>query len=395
MKKGWVLITSSAQKAANNSIIRGVGILLSSKAHKALNSVEAINPRILIATFNGNPAVTVISCYSPTNVSPVEEREEFYIELAELTKKIPKHNVTLIGGDMNAKIGENDAKGSAYNTTTNENGQLFLDYTQECNLKVLNTSFLKRKGKLWTHTSPNKEKSQIDYILINNKWKNSALNCEAYSTSCTVGAEHRIVTAKVRLSLRQSKSSSKKNIRYDWNLLLTNNNIKDRYTVEVRNQYQALQDLEGNEDANKVYENIMSAHEEAAKNKIPVRMKIKQHVPWEDENISKERENQKKTYQENLKRRARKSNAELKEAKKHLQEAYDLEQEKYVNEKISYITNAVEHQRSGIAWQTVNELTGRKGSNKGRIRAINPEERVKKWKDHFSNLLGQPPTVTS
>ena len=58
MKKGWVLITSSARKAANNSTIRGVGILLSSKAHKALNSVEAINPRILIATFNGNPAVT-------------------------------------------------------------------------------------------------------------------------------------------------------------------------------------------------------------------------------------------------------------------------------------------------------------------------------------------------
>ena len=226
---------------------------------------------------------------------------------------------------------------------------------------------MKRKGKLWTHTSPNKEKSQIDYILINNKWKNSALNCEAYSTSCTVGSDHRIVTAKVRLSLRQSKSSSKKNIRYDWNLLLTDNNIKDRYTVEVRNQYQALQDLEGNEDANKVYENIMSAHEEAAKNNIPVRMKIKQHVPWEDENILKERENVKKTYQENLKRRTRKSNAELKEAKKHLQEAYDLEQEKYVNEKISYITNAVEHQRYGIAWETVNELIDIKDSNKGRI----------------------------
>ena len=138
-----------------------------------------------------------------------------------------------------------------------------------CN--VIHTCFrIKKLDAFYVGSFPNKEKSQIDYILINNKWKNSALNCEAYSTSCTVGSDHRIVTAKVRLSLRQSKSSSKKNIRYDWNLLLTNNNIKDRYTVEVRNQYQALQDLEGNEDANKVYENIMSAHEEAAKNTIPV-----------------------------------------------------------------------------------------------------------------------------
>ena len=73
MKKGWVMITSSAEKATNNSTIRGVGLLLSPKAHKALNSVETINPRILIATFNGNPAVTVISCYSPTNVSNVDD----------------------------------------------------------------------------------------------------------------------------------------------------------------------------------------------------------------------------------------------------------------------------------------------------------------------------------
>ena len=171
MKKGWVMITSSAEKATNNSTIRGVGLLLSPKAHKALNSVETINPRILIATFNGNPAVTVISCYSPTNVSNVDDREEFYAELSELTKAVPKHNVLLIGGDMNGKIGASDAKGSVYNKNTNENGQLLLNYMLECNLKPLNTSFKKREGKLWTRTSPSGAKCQIDYILINNKWK--------------------------------------------------------------------------------------------------------------------------------------------------------------------------------------------------------------------------------
>ena len=29
----------------------------------------------------------------------------------------------------------------------------------------------------------------------------------------------------------------------------------------------------------------------------------------------------------------------------------------------------------------------------GKITADNPEERLKKWKDHFHNLLGQPPVV--
>lgn len=34
MGKGWVLITSSAEKASNNATIRGVGMLLSPKAYK-------------------------------------------------------------------------------------------------------------------------------------------------------------------------------------------------------------------------------------------------------------------------------------------------------------------------------------------------------------------------
>ena len=45
--------------------------------------------------------------------------EEFYAELSELTKAVPKHNVLLIGADMNGKIGASDAKGqSTTNTPT-------------------------------------------------------------------------------------------------------------------------------------------------------------------------------------------------------------------------------------------------------------------------------------
>ena len=65
-----------------------------------------------------------------------------------------------------------------------------------------------------------------------------------------------IRTAKIRLSLRQSKPSGKKKFRYHWKKLLNDNNIKDMYTVEVCNRYQALQDLHGNEDANQMYDNI-------------------------------------------------------------------------------------------------------------------------------------------
>ena len=99
-------------------------------------------------------------------------------------------------------------------------------------------------------------------------------------------------------------------------------------------------------------------------------------------------------YEVCLRRNIRSSAAKLEEAKQELQESYDREQEKYVNEKIHAITDAIQHQKSGLAWETVNELTRRKGTNRGRIKAKSPEDRVSKWKTHFSNLLGQPPSVT-
>ena len=73
---------------------------------------------MLIATFNGKPTATIISCYSPTNVSEETDLIVFYYELSSLVCKVPKHNVLVIGGGMNAQIGVNvNQKFSFYNSS--------------------------------------------------------------------------------------------------------------------------------------------------------------------------------------------------------------------------------------------------------------------------------------
>ena len=66
---GWSLVTVSAWKNSVNSAVGGVGLIIGPRALKTLNSIEKIQPRMMAATFNGNPRATIISCYSPTNVS--------------------------------------------------------------------------------------------------------------------------------------------------------------------------------------------------------------------------------------------------------------------------------------------------------------------------------------
>ena len=63
------LLSCSAWKNSINAATGGIGMIVSPQAYNALSSVDKITPRIMIMNFHGNPQTTVISCYSPTNVS--------------------------------------------------------------------------------------------------------------------------------------------------------------------------------------------------------------------------------------------------------------------------------------------------------------------------------------
>ena len=216
---GWMLVTVSAWKNSVNASVGGVGMLIGPRALKTLNSIERIQPRMMAATFNGNPKATIISCYSPTNVSEDTELVTFYEELSSLLRSIPKHNLLVIGGDMNTQIGKNRNNKYSLNNTSNRNGQHLIDFMIESRLTCLNTNFQKREGKLWTHAYANKSKAQIDYLFINRKWENSAMNCEAYSTFEGVSSDHRIVTAKIRLSLRKNATRTATIMAFDPKLI--------------------------------------------------------------------------------------------------------------------------------------------------------------------------------
>ena len=212
---GWTLATVSAWKNSVNATVGGVGILIGPRALKILNSIERIQPRMLTATFNGNPRATIISCYNPTNVSEETELVTFYDELSSLVRSILKPNMLVIGGDMNAQIGKNGNNKYSLHNMSNRNGQHLTDFMIENRLACLNTNYQKWEGKLCTYTYANNSKAQIDYVFINKKWKNRAISCEAYSSFEGVSSNHRIVTAKIRLSLRKNTTRIATTKHYD------------------------------------------------------------------------------------------------------------------------------------------------------------------------------------
>ena len=208
-----------------------------------------------------------------------------------------------------------------------------------------------------------------------------------------VSSDHRIVTAKVRLSLRKNATRKATTKHYDW-ALLNNRDIRDKYALELRNRFEALQEKAEKGTPNDEYENFVEAHLEAAAKCIPTKPKTKYRAPWETPAVREKRalvKTASKSYQKNpTNTNARK----LEKAQHQLTGIYLKEQAEYIQNQIDKIRDSVEDRQSRIAWQTINEVSRRKSTAKAKLKAASQQERVKLWEQHFKNLLGNPPEIT-
>ena len=113
--------------------------------------------------------------------------------------------------------------------------------------------------------------------LLIKKWNNQ-LNREAYYSFEGVSSYHRSVTANIQLSLRRN-AAQKITVHYDWSLL-NNRNIRDKYTLTLRNKFDAIQKISEAPTPNDKYENFVNAHlEAAAADCIPTKQRVRCRVP--------------------------------------------------------------------------------------------------------------------
>ena len=87
----------------------GTGFMIRNKIKKNILSFEPYNERLCKLRIKGrfNNLIT-INAHAPTEEKTDEEKEKFYEDLQTIHNKIPKHDIVIILGDMNAKIGKED-----------------------------------------------------------------------------------------------------------------------------------------------------------------------------------------------------------------------------------------------------------------------------------------------
>ena len=113
-----------------------------------------VNDRIITIRIQGNPInSTIIQVYPPAANADDEERDAFYGKLQETLASVPKADVLIVLGDMNAKIGEEGGSHSAGKHglgCRKEAGNILLEFCESNDLKIMNTFFKQPKIRLYT-----------------------------------------------------------------------------------------------------------------------------------------------------------------------------------------------------------------------------------------------------
>ncbi|XP_075151162.1 uncharacterized protein LOC142225273 [Haematobia irritans] len=171
-----------------------------------------------------------------------KEIEFFYEEVEDLLKMTKPHEITIIQGDFNAKVGRERVPGitGIYGLgERNERGDRLIQFCQERKMNITNTMFCLPPRRLYTWKSPQDRRghivrNQIDFILINSRYGSSVLKTSTYP-GADVPSDHNLLMMKLRtkISVIKQRKFRKKFDIAKLNDAAFKTNIKERINQEL------------------------------------------------------------------------------------------------------------------------------------------------------------------
>ncbi|XP_072375939.1 uncharacterized protein, partial [Diabrotica undecimpunctata] len=181
--------------------------------------------------------------YARTEEAAEEEKEEFYDSLTRLYTEAPKHDIKIILGDLNAKIGKEEhirpvAGNQSLHDITNDNDSRLIEFAAGYNIIIKSTQFARKNiYKVTWRSNDGRTRNQIDHVLIDGRHSSSIIDVRTRRGPDS-DIDHFLVKAKLRT--RISTQTTDKQMKIErWNVSkLEEEEGKRQYQLELRNRFQ-------------------------------------------------------------------------------------------------------------------------------------------------------------
>jgi hypothetical protein len=228
--------------------------------------------------------ITLINIHAPTEDKEDDVKEQFYEELQRTHDRVPKHDVTIILGDMNAKLEKEKPFSQIVGCHTlhdisNENGELAANYAIINDMFLISTKFQHKKIHTGTWISPDHQTvNLIDHVMVS-KGKMRLIHDVRSKTGYTCDSDHFLVQIKIKQKLITAKNRQAQ--KHNWNRQLLNQK-------EKINKYQEylqlnLQETKEETDINQDWQNIKQVILDATTEFQSVKGAKNSNHWWDDE----------------------------------------------------------------------------------------------------------------
>ena len=177
-------------------------------------------------------------------------------------------------------------------------------------------------------------------------------NVEAYKCFSSLGSDHRVLTAKIKLSVRMRQSQPRK-VRYDW-AVFKDPYLQILYTVTVKNRYSELTVPE--DDISQEYGKFVKTNKEAAQKLIPQKKKNRRKEVVSAKHTNAARKDVQDAFSVYQVTPASENQLKLQEAKEKLSILYVAVKEEELEELIQKIEESDLTYRHGQSWRLITEI---------------------------------------
>nr|KAG5693935.1 hypothetical protein BaRGS_008204 [Batillaria attramentaria] len=385
----------------------GVALMLAPEAQRALIGWEPVNSRIITAKFitkKKDIKLNIIQCYAPTNDAEEEKKDDFYQQLQTVIDRGGAKDMTILMGDFNAKIGSDntgyeDTMGTHGLGQMNENGERFADFCALNQLVIGGSIFPHKRIHKATWRSPDHvTENQIDHICISRKFRRSWRDVRVMR-GADVSSDHHLLATTLRLRLKRHTNANNTRTRYNVGLL-RNTDTQAAFRISLSNRFQPLQDLieDSEMDIETQWEHSKKLWHDTCEEVLGKRKT--QHKEWiSADTIQKlEVRKEKKTALNTSRTRRAKAKAqeEYTAADREVKRSTRKDKRDYIDNLASQAEEAARQGNLKDLYQVTKKLAGKFQQTDKPVKDKNghplttTEEQLKRWAEHFRELLNRP-----